>query len=811
MRTVARRVLIVVLFMGIFLISTQLQAKEPPPGDKTSGVIKETAIIVPDLGDIMPQASKLSGRLEYLEARVTALLDLLALESRYTEIEANLNRHVDQFKGLQDSKDYSLKKLMGLRAAIGEEQESFEKISTPLSKKISEVNLWRKEWLAEKKRWNEWQSSILKDAAFDQLRPTFAEAEEIIDTALALVLQQLKAMLTIQERARRIRSTIYSHNTELEVLISAERHVTKIGTSPPMLSSRYYSQFRGELRYAVKKGMAEMVWIDSHSLARKGWVLLLQAVLSLFVFIALFRNRQSLKDSKRWGLLAERPFSAALFLGAMATLFLHDYGGAFNAGRLILDIIGMFSFARLIGGLSERSEIGQFVYGLFIVGIFIRFLELISLPLPLFRLGTVCAALVFFVFSLRWAKESGKRKDSRLYFWGFRSFSLLMAVIIIAEVLGKHGLASYLFTSSLLTIVTIAGFVLFSYIIRGAIEWIFRASPLKRAAALYKDTNIIIRRTKILIDLSLWGLILLPGILFIWRVYDSLGEAIHGLLAFGFSLGTQRITVGLVITSAGILYASFIISWIFQKLLTDQVLARRNVEMGVKHAMARLIHYCIVFLGFMIAISALGFEVTKLTIILSALGVGIGFGLQGVVNNFVSGIILLFERPVRVGDIIEFGGKWSEIKRIGLRATTVQTFDHADVIIPNADLVANQVTNWTLSSRRVRLIIRVGVAYGSDVPLVVETLKACAKTTSMMAKTPEPQVLFLSFGESSLDFELRVWALDVGERLNIQSELHQEIDRRFREAKIEIAFPQRDLHLRSVDESIHLPPQKTSG
>ena len=131
--------------------------------------------------------------------------------------------------------------------------------------------------------------------------------------------------------------------------------------------------------------------------------------------------------------------------------------------------------------------------------------------------------------------------------------------------------------------------------------------------------------------------------------------------------------------------------------------------------------------------------------------------------------------------------------------TTVETFDNADVIIPNADLITNQVTNWTLSNRRVRLIIPVGVAYGSDIPLVLETLKACAKTNSMLAQTPEPQVLFLSFGESSLDFELRVWVLDADYRMQVKSELHQEIDRRFREAKIEIAFPQRDLHLRSVD------------
>jgi len=126
------------------------------------------------------------------------------------------------------------------------------------------------------------------------------------------------------------------------------------------------------------------------------------------------------------------------------------------------------------------------------------------------------------------------------------------------------------------------------------------------------------------------------------------------------------------------------------------------------------------------------------------------------------------------------------------------------VIIPNADLVTNQVTNWTLSNRRVRLIIPVGVAYGSDVPLVMETLIASAKTSSYVAKAPAFQVLFLSFGESSLDFELRVWVLDAEDRIKVKSELHQEIDRRLREAKIEIAFPQRDLHLRGIEEAVNL-------
>jgi small-conductance mechanosensitive channel len=183
---------------------------------------------------------------------------------------------------------------------------------------------------------------------------------------------------------------------------------------------------------------------------------------------------------------------------------------------------------------------------------------------------------------------------------------------------------------------------------------------------------------------------------------------------------------------------------------------------------------------------------------LSALSVGIGFGLQSIANNFVSGLILLFERPVRVGDVIQVTGDWAEIKKIGIRATTVQTFDRADRIIPNADLISNEVTNWTLTNRQIRLIIPVGVAYSSDVDLVTKTLMTCAQANPKVAKWPRPKVLFLNFGESTLDFELRVFVADFNHRIDVRSELHHQIDRSFREAKIEIAFPQRDVRLHRI-------------
>jgi small-conductance mechanosensitive channel len=528
------------------------------------------------------------------------------------------------------------------------------------------------------------------------------------------------------------------------------------------------------------------------------------------LIIAVYRNRPVLNASKRWRFLAARPFSVGLFFGTIVAILFFEYWGVPETWELLYLIVVGVSFVRLLGALNEASWKRQFVSGLVIILIVTRLMYVISLPLPLFRIYTVLTALAGFLLCLRWAGKSRRCKDSGLFIWSLRLGSFFFAFIMVAEIWGKQGLAEFLFISLIRSIGTVLAFMLLMYMIRGVLEWVFRSSPLRRTTVLYRDTDAVIRRAALLMNVAICGLVLLPAILTIWGVYDGLQGALKGLLALGLNLGSQRITVGLVLVSAGILYGSFFVSWIVQKLLMDEVLARRRVETGAQISIARLVHYVLIFGGFLLALLALGFDFTKLTIMLSALGVGIGFGLQSVVNNFVSGLILLFERPVRVGDFIEVGEKWAEIKKIGLRATTVQTLDQSDMIIPNADLVNNTVTNWTLSNRRVRVTIPVGVAYGSDVSLVMETLKACANASSKVAKTPTPQVLYLNFGESTLDFELRVWVPNAEERLMVISELHQEIDRRFREAKIEIAFPQRDLHLRSVDESVALTPTATA-
>jgi small-conductance mechanosensitive channel len=194
--------------------------------------------------------------------------------------------------------------------------------------------------------------------------------------------------------------------------------------------------------------------------------------------------------------------------------------------------------------------------------------------------------------------------------------------------------------------------------------------------------------------------------------------------------------------------------------------------------------------------AALGIDLTKVTLLAGAVGIGVGMGLQNVVNNFASGLILMLERPINVGDEIDVGGVVGEVKRIGVRSSTIRTSQGAEVIVPNADLASKQVTNWTLSDRSRRYEIDIGVAYGSDPARVLHLLEAAAADVPEVQKRPKPRALFRGFGDSSLDFRLLAWveSSDVG--LQAQNNLRMAILRVLGEAGIEIPFPQRDVHIR---------------
>jgi small-conductance mechanosensitive channel len=206
-------------------------------------------------------------------------------------------------------------------------------------------------------------------------------------------------------------------------------------------------------------------------------------------------------------------------------------------------------------------------------------------------------------------------------------------------------------------------------------------------------------------------------------------------------------------------------------------------------------------LGLMVALAAAGFEISQLAIVVGALSVGIGFGLQNVVNNFVSGLILMFERPIQPGDVVEVSGTSGKVREIGMRATTLTTFEGADVVVPNGVLLNEKLINWTLSDMDRRIDVNVGVAYGSDPKRVLELLLEVTQSTPGIAEQPAPTILFSGFGASSLDFSIRSWTNNFGDWVKIRSDLHVRVYEALRQAGIEIPFPQQDLHLRTISST----------
>ena len=233
-------------------------------------------------------------------------------------------------------------------------------------------------------------------------------------------------------------------------------------------------------------------------------------------------------------------------------------------------------------------------------------------------------------------------------------------------------------------------------------------------------------------------------------------------------------------------------------VLQEDVYPPVRLARGIPYAISTPVRYALVSLGFLAAVSATGLSLDRFAILMGALGVGIGFGLQNVVNNFVSGLILLFERPVQVGDVVQLTDLHGRIERIGIRASIVRTWDGAEVVVPNGRLISDSLTNWTLSDRRRRLELEVGVAYGTDPERVIELITEVARSHPDVLADPVAVVLFLGFGDSSLDFSLRAWTSQYDEGLRIRSELAVAVNRVLADAGIEIPFPQRDLHLRSV-------------
>jgi len=429
--------------------------------------------------------------------------------------------------------------------------------------------------------------------------------------------------------------------------------------------------------------------------------------------------------------------------------------------------------------------------------------------------GILLAAILW---AIQRGASAGKAAFGGWQGWLFTLVGVQAGVIVLATLLGYESLARFIGTH----LVSTAGVLWIMYLLHLGAESISSVSVISGRAIdedLDEDEEMgapSLFTIRIIVSLLLDIAILAVGIvvlLLLWR-FDWI--EVKGWIQaafFGFQFGNLRISLQSVLVALGVFAIGLVLTRFVQNWLTARVFAGRHVDTGLHESVRIGTGYLGFVLSALAGISYLGFDFSNIALVAGALSVGIGFGLQSIFNNFVSGLILLVERPIKIGDYIQVAGQEGTVKKISVRSTEIETIYRQSVIIPNATLITDPVTNWMHLDKICRLDVAVGVDYGTDVELLRSTLLDVAKAHRGVLKSPPPAVHFAGFGDSSLDFELRVFLRDVRERIKSSSDLRFAVLAALREAGISIPFPQRDIHIKdggALDAPARRPRRKPS-
>ncbi|MGA8656231.1 MAG: mechanosensitive ion channel domain-containing protein [Chthoniobacterales bacterium] len=426
---------------------------------------------------------------------------------------------------------------------------------------------------------------------------------------------------------------------------------------------------------------------------------------------------------------------------------------------------------------------------------FVGQLRVLAASLPVLArfifLGQVLGASVFLVWVLRSWHLPREAVETHGRVWrAIRVIAkiglILLPVAFLANIFGYVNLGNLLGIVFLRSVYIAAMLYTAIRIIEGLIIIALQVRPLGSLGAISQYRPMIQRRTCRLLEFLAF-LFWLSVLLNFFGLRTPLIATTEAALNANLAIGSFNITLGRILAALITVWASFLVSKFLSFVLETDVYHHLHLASGVPYAISTMLHYAVLLLGFFVALAALGIDLTKLTILVGAFSVGIGFGLQNVINNFVSGLILLFERPIKIGDVIEVGGKVGEVSRIGIRASVIRTLDGSEIILPNGSLISGQVTNWTFSDRKRAVEVSVNVAGGIDPQRVVKLLKSTAAVHPDVAKTPSPEVYVMNFSAGAVTFQLRAWTDRQENWAQLRSDLSVAVNDALAREKIAIA------------------------
>ena len=781
--------------------SASPQESGPSPGETAEA---RTPVAIP-LADVAQRAEELATELRRIEALLEPTPEFEAVASAIDEDAATiaeLQRELDAI----DPNRISLRKLEDHRLGWSDVDQSLGRSTAGLQGRWADLSQMGEDLERIHGTWEATRSRAVSEEAPPEIL-------ELIETQLArtaatreLLRQRMATVASVLDRGVQRKEASSEALQRLADVASELRGRMLARNAPPMWELA--GSIGGHALLEEAKD-ARRYWLETLvsfvSGRREQFSLLLAAFVALSLMgVATRRWSRSWPEDdaelERARFVVSRPFSMAVaFTIVLMVLFFEALVGPLEDLIVFLVLIPILRLGR--GIVPQAAKAG--FYGLAVLILLDQFWTLAPDGSVFRRAALLIVTLVALAGALLLtAKWRGSDETRYGFFWRLARLlvvfaSMLLAASMVANVLGWSHLSESITTSTIdaafsahaWLAVVLAAVALVPVAIRSPLGSWFPS--LRRHAPMFNRFALVLAGG---VALFLW----IRGTLHNFQIYASIRNSISGFMRASFTVGGLEVSAGRVSAAITLLALTWLLGRAVRFVLREEVLPRFRLPAGAGHSVVSVANYVVWGSGLLLAAAAAGLSATQLTVVFGALGVGIGFGLQNVVGNFVSGLILIFERPIQVGDSVQTTEHLGIVTNIGIRASTIRTFDGAEVVVPNSDLVAKEFINWTRTDRTRRVEVRVRVGLGTDPRQVLQILRDVALDHDKVLRDPAPSALMTGFGESSLDFRLLAW-VRVEDFLGVSSDLHVAVNENLKADGIEIPYPQRDVHVHSEE------------
>jgi potassium efflux system protein len=782
---------------ALLMFAAAAPAEESAVPERTVAAIPVAAIAV--------EASTLESFLKGVENDLPVPAALEAIVEKLPAADAallDLSHRTDELL----ERGYNRTDLESLSIVWRNSSHDLSRWESVLNSRLTNLNSKRSQLTEREAIWKDTAAAAVEESAPVEIRTQIASARKSLQSTSIALRKSRDAALALQKRVVALQSRVTGGRDALEQ--ARDEVLTQIlsRNQSPIWDIRF-----GEQLNAAQENFEATVNETGLSISeyaeRASTLILLHVILILLMVWAssmarIWMGRPPLYGTRPVPDALIHPIAAGLVLGLSASMWL--YSEAPPKLGLILGLLALpflyFVLRSLLPENFRRPMIGLVLVVLLDFGRHVLMdFEFITRVILILEAGTALAGLIWLRRPERLAEVP--RTESLFWVRGLGAWLHLAlfgaAISLVGAVFGWMSVADLVMTA--LVGGTYIGAILFTA--TRVLEAIAEASVYSgkldgiRVLRNHRRTFLVVlSRIVRALSFATWLIIVLNRL----AILEITQKASMAILDTPIGYGSVQLTLGGLGAFAITLWVSWLLARLIAATLEDEIFSRVSLPRGVPYALSTITRYTILVLGFITAVAMLGFNVSNLALLVSALGVGIGFGMQSMVNNFISGLILLFERPIKVGDLISLDQLLGTVTRIGIRSSTIRGFDGADVIVPNGDLISNRVTNWTLVDKHRRVSLPVGVTYGTPARRVIELLEEVARAHPAIIATPAPSALFTGFGDSSLDFELRAWTESVDALTTVRSDLAVGVQEALAAAGIEVPFPQRDVYLKEA-------------